>query len=383
MFRPPDLSSHPRRTIHDLPDELWILIGAKFTHLRRNRDLANLSLVSKKWRAIAQEWLLKRPRFNLTHIDKYLWELGHHEHLHPQIHSLEIWSSSENRIPCDANGAPTREYKLTPAPQWNPEFFTECKDIIRYWAKDKKYRVCWFTALHQDCVPALFCVLVCILPNLEELKLGNAWLRDFPVFGNMLSPNVNAARTLAAPYGFDYMNCALDLLLPRLVVLEVPADMSSVHDSMYATTLFNFHKFNSLKEVGITMMALWLRPSARRITPPDPREIFPPSLEVLKISEATWATLAFLQNLCLAKIGGHYPALRRVEVYYMDPLIQTEMKYATFVPEDETWWIARRSCVATQPLRCICTFQQIDYGHGRSKAPLGGCERNAMSSTWR
>jgi hypothetical protein len=176
-------------------------------------------------------------------------------------------------------------------------------------------------------------VLVCILPNLEELKLGNAWLKDFPMFGNMLSPHVNAARTLAAPHGLDYMSCALDLLLPRLVVLEVPADMSSVRISMHATTVFNFHKFNNLKEVGITMQALWLRPSGRRITPPDAREIFPPSLEVLKISEATWATPAFLQNLCLARNGGHYPALRRVEVYYMDPLNQVEMKYAAFVPQ--------------------------------------------------
>jgi hypothetical protein len=219
------------------------------------------------------------------------------------------------------------------APQWDPAFFIECKNVIRYWARNRNYCVSWFTALHQDCVPALFCVLICLLPNLEELKLGNAWLRDFPIFGNMLSPNVNATRTLGASYGFKYMSYALDLLLQRLVVLEVPADMSTVRVSMHATTLFNFHKFNTLKEVGITMHALWLKSSARRNTPPDPREIFPSSLEVLKISEATWATLAFLQNLCLAKIGGHYAALRRVEVYYSDPLDQVEIRYAAFVPQ--------------------------------------------------
>jgi hypothetical protein len=72
MFRPPDPDPYPRTTIFDLPHELLLHIGAQFTHLKRNRDLASLSLVCKKWRIIAQEWLLKEPRFNLTYIDKYL-----------------------------------------------------------------------------------------------------------------------------------------------------------------------------------------------------------------------------------------------------------------------------------------------------------------------
>lgn len=64
-------------TIYDVPDEIWLQIGAQFTDLERNRDLSNLSLVWKKWQAVAQEWMLKVPRFSLTNIDRYLGEIAH------------------------------------------------------------------------------------------------------------------------------------------------------------------------------------------------------------------------------------------------------------------------------------------------------------------
>jgi hypothetical protein len=79
MFRRSFNSSpdRERTTINDLPDELLLNIGAHFTNLNRNRDLRNLALTSKKWKPIAQEWLLIEPRFNLTFIDGYMWEMGH------------------------------------------------------------------------------------------------------------------------------------------------------------------------------------------------------------------------------------------------------------------------------------------------------------------
>jgi hypothetical protein len=105
MFRP--LES--RKTVHDLPKELLLNIAAQFTHWSRNSDLANLALVSRRWRPIAQEWLAKVPCFQLTHIDKYLWEIGHNDYLFPQIRTLEIHSRSERRTQEETNGMPKRE----------------------------------------------------------------------------------------------------------------------------------------------------------------------------------------------------------------------------------------------------------------------------------
>jgi hypothetical protein len=319
MFRPPDPDPYPRTTIFDLPHELLLHIGAQFTHLKRNRDLASLSLVCKKWRIIAQEWLLKEPRFNLTYIDKYLWELGHHEHLHAQIRSLEIWSYSEDRILYDDRGRMTREYKRLAARICDPQFLEKCKEIISYWAMGHNVAPHWKQALYFDCIPALFGVLICILPNLKELKLGNAWLMDFPIFSNMLSPDANTTYMQPTEWKHTFTNSAMSLLLTRLEVLDLPADMSCML-FVHINTVFDFRRFENLKEIGISMRPLWWWPGLRGNRFLDPRELFPPSLEVLKVSEATWATSVFLQNLSLAKTGGHFPALRRMEVYHMKPL---------------------------------------------------------------
>ncbi|KAH7409851.1 hypothetical protein DE146DRAFT_710315 [Phaeosphaeria sp. MPI-PUGE-AT-0046c] len=235
MYKRPTISRKVRTCINDLPEELTLYTCAYFTHIGRNSDLVRLALVSRKWRKLAQEWLIKVPRFNLTHIDKYLWELSHHEHLHPQIQSLEIWSKSENRLPRDGEGRVIREYRPTSAPiTWNILF-----------------------ALWEDCIPALFGVLICVLPNLKPLRLGDTWLIDFPIFCSMLAGE-------ASSYMF---------------------------------------------------------PIRRPVT--DPREIFPATLEVLRISEATAETPPFLQQACVAKTGGHFPRLQRLELYFIESLDET------------------------------------------------------------
>ena len=61
-----------RATIQELPEEILFNIGAQFISLSRNRNLANLALASRKWRMVAQEWLLKEPLFNITYIYKYI-----------------------------------------------------------------------------------------------------------------------------------------------------------------------------------------------------------------------------------------------------------------------------------------------------------------------
>jgi hypothetical protein len=310
MVRPPT-------TIHDLPDELLLNIAAQFTSLDRNRDLSQLSLVSHRWSGIAQEFLIKKPRFNLAFLIHYIWQLERRQHLLPQVRSLEIWSSSKERIQYDERGLSKKEYVPIKAPEWlqnSWEFRTQTRKILEYFrSSSPNYHQQWLDALDEDVLPGLFGLLLVILPNLTELKLGNAWLVDFPIFAEMPSADI---RNLGwEPYGWrkPYLGWPLQPLRPCLKVLEVPADMSIIQFNSLASTVFSFGDFESLAELGITQRAIlngW-RGS------PDPREILPPSLRVLRISEATSRLIGFLKVLCLGHKGGHFPRLRRVEVYYM------------------------------------------------------------------
>jgi hypothetical protein len=252
MFRPSDPVYVPfplyRKPtgIDDLPDELLLNIGDQFTGFSRNRDLANLALVSRKWQAIAQEWLLKKPSFNITYIDQYIWELSHRSELLGQVKGLEIWSTSEGRIQLDEEGKPKRLYTKIPAPDgWDLDFRKRCKKVIKKFAPGTFEQYMWKGALRKDVVPALFGVLICMLPNLKELNLGNGWLMDFPIFSTMLSQVVGV---IHSPLGWqhEFLACALGHITPRLEVLEVSADMSSLY--LYrAATVFDFRTFRQLK----------------------------------------------------------------------------------------------------------------------------------------
>ncbi|KAF1848730.1 uncharacterized protein K460DRAFT_275792 [Cucurbitaria berberidis CBS 394.84] len=313
MFRPPT-------TIESLPDELLLNICAQFTDLNRNRDLASLALISQRWRPIAQEWLLKEPQFNLTYIDQYIWGLGHHPHLQGQVRSLEIWSKSEDRIQRDEYGRSIKVYKAIKAPKRlrrREGLMERCAAVVAHFAQGKEQEDQWLDALRDDVVPALFGVLLCILPNLEELKLGSAWLMDFPLFSIIRSREAIARFTLPIDWKHDFLTGALTAVLPRLRYLEVPTDMTSIYFPSRITSLFDFRAFTGLKELGITMKALSGFGIAMR-APPDPKDIFPATLEVLRISEASDATANVLNELCLAKKASHFPSLRRVEVYHLD-----------------------------------------------------------------
>ncbi|KAH5301855.1 hypothetical protein HBI67_029710 [Parastagonospora nodorum] len=330
MIRPTDLF----RSIYDLPTELLFQIGAHFTHNDRNQDLLQLSLVSKRWRNIAQEWLIKAPRFKLTHVDKYISQLMRHERLQPQVTSLEICSLSEHRIPRNQYGLAIRLYHPTRAPVGaDPDFIARCESIINT-AYCQQIRIGstdalqWKVAMRQDCLPALLTVLVSMLPNLRELKLGNTWLMDFPIFSTMLSPDVVASSMIPSPWLHPWLEGIKDTLRPKLAVLNVPADMSCLHFSRQANTVFEFRRFTALRELAITSRALCPvlfvlivdncgLSGPHQFAPPDPRELFPPSLQVLRVSEADPQTHRFVEHLCKAKMGGHLPALRRIEVYHM------------------------------------------------------------------
>ncbi|CAN9474567.1 unnamed protein product [Alternaria alternata] len=280
-------SDRERTTINDLPDELLLNIGAHFTNLNRNRDLRNLALTSKKWKPIAQEWLLIEPRFNLTFIDGYMWEMGHRSHLLSRVKKLEIWSCSEGRT------SKTRHvnrigvyvyltdviYNPTPAPDritQQAEFMEICKTMIQQYAANKRHAKDWINCIKTDVVPALFGILLCILPNL---------------------------------------------------LLEVPSDMAALVWEHNVITLFDFRRFETLKEVTLTMRAIEGHTIARQGTPnANPREIFPRTLETLRISEATHITANFLNDLCLAKKAFCFPNLKRVEAYHIEYLENTRAR---------------------------------------------------------
>jgi hypothetical protein len=87
-----------------------------------------------------------------------------------------------------------------------------------------------------------------------------------------------------------------------------------------AATVFDFRPSQQVKELGITMKALWHSAGMRHHHKlPEPREVFSPTLEVLRISEASPYTPIFLKHFCAAKKGGRLPSLRHVEVYYLAP----------------------------------------------------------------
>jgi hypothetical protein len=145
---------------------------------------------------------------------------------------------------------------------------------------------------------------------------------DFSIFWSLRSPYVASSSTFVpSAWKNQFLEEALAGLLPKLEILEVPADMSRLYFHR-TPTILDFRRFASLKEVGITMKALWWHPSLTRNPRPDPREVFPPTLELLRISEAGLSkhVMALVQNMRLAKSGGHFPALRRIEVYFMEAL---------------------------------------------------------------
>jgi hypothetical protein len=319
MFQPPRIPT----TIQDLPAEIWLNVSAHITHSSRNSDLTSLSLVSRRWRPIAQEWLLKNPRFNITYIHNYMLELAHHAHLLPQVRTLEIWSTSAGRVKRYPNGHTVKQYNSVlppPSLKSRTDFLEICTNVINHVDLDGDSKCRWKCALHTDVVPALLGVLLCALPNLTALKFGEGWLMDFPIFTRIFSTDLQNGIYLPHKWNHEFLQGAITTITEKLEVLEVPADMTSIYIESQVSTAFDYRRFGKLKDLGCSMRSLL---GGMLSVQADLKKIFPPSLEVLRISEATFITANFLDELCLAKTNGHFPALRRVEVYHLDILEST------------------------------------------------------------
>jgi hypothetical protein len=192
----------------------------------------------------------------------------------------------------------------------------QSKRIIEYFANHRRHEKEWMTALAKDVVPSLFGALICVLPNLKELRLGDAWLLDFPLFANTLSPAAKVHVMLPTEWRHHFLAGALASTLGNLKVLEIPADMTAMHFHPHINACFDFRRFQQLEEVSLTMRAL--QGSRYRGPPANPTEIFPETLEVLRISEASCYTVNFLNQLCLARKQDRLPQLRRVEIYHIE-----------------------------------------------------------------
>jgi hypothetical protein len=160
-------------------------------------------------------------------------------------------------------------------------------------------------------------VLICILPNLRELKCGNVKLADFALFGLLRRYGVSVRPE--ARESHRYLLAPLKKTFEQLEVLELPANITGLSFASIGSTLFDFRQFGKLKELGISHRPLCWFPQTGKPSI-DPQYILPSTLEVLKISEAAYDVAHFVSRLCQAKQRNHFPALRRVEVYFMNSL---------------------------------------------------------------
>ncbi|KAF2113992.1 hypothetical protein BDV96DRAFT_647481 [Lophiotrema nucula] len=323
-------------TLLDLPDELLLLVGDQFDGRTHNNDLSSLSLANQRLRHIAQEKLLCDPCFNLTNIHAYLWELCKNPGLLPRIRQLEIRSSRDGRADDDyyaSRGALPRilrphyqrndpqnydAIECPPAlPQW-PGFLDSCSQVIISTCGAPYSDIHpWLQDLRTDIMPALFGILLAILPNLKEMYFANGWLMDFTIFSSLRT--LRHRPLLPRGWAHNYLEHAINKIADKIEVLEFPTDVDGVH-WILSQTPFDFRKFKNLRRLSIPMQLL--TEFRRHETPPNPSSFIPETVELLRISEASYPAINFVNEVCLAKKHGRFPYLQRVELYYYSTIKQ-------------------------------------------------------------
>lgn len=323
-----------QRLLPDLPTELLLHICDFIQGPNRNTNLASLALVSRRLRPVAQEQLLCRPSFKLTHIHTFLRELGHHHTLIPKIKRLEIFSSTTGRIqelpppPEDDSdeaqdayfeSLPDFEYPALPCPRevfMEPGFRARCTDVINYFLNDEQEDIKkdWLAALNSDIVPALLGVLLVLLPNLKELHIATSWLMDWPIFSSLRASELRDWE----PWGWEHtwMDPIMEHVQGRLEVLEFPADLTELRFPWDTKSMFDLRIFNNLRRLSLTMPMLLLNPTTRVPDLLGPADILPASLELLQVGECNCFAGNMLNDICLAKKRHELPRLARVEFYH-------------------------------------------------------------------
>ncbi|KAF2677480.1 hypothetical protein K458DRAFT_243937, partial [Lentithecium fluviatile CBS 122367] len=281
--------------IFSLPDELLLEITDQFHGRYRNTDLASFALTCRRMHVVAKEKLLCDPCFNLSRLHHYLWELAHHPHFIPKIRRLELWSSSEGRLPAEVSQTSiinlqsfvrSYRYPSTPCPPelLGGEFMDQCLTIFIFFAKKTNHKTEWADKVQEDVVPTLLAVLLLALPNLKELKCAAAWLMDFPFFRQLFTHDV--LRVLPEDWHHRYLFCVARALQGKLEILEFPTDLAHMAFLVRSRMPFDFRPFAHLKQLSLSMSTLKYTQHAL-VAPIGPEYVFPPTLELLRISEAT------------------------------------------------------------------------------------------------
>jgi hypothetical protein len=134
---------------------------------------------------------------------------------------------------------------------------------------------------------------------------------DWPIFSSLTPVGVR----IIEPGGWKHkwLSPVLRKLQPELQVLEFPANMAAFVTNHGAVALFDFRGFKNLKYLSVSSSA-WC--SFPRRPPPNPVQLLPKGLEMLRMSECTSPTINLINEICLAKKQGNFPSLVRIELYF-------------------------------------------------------------------
>lgn len=309
----------------DLPNKLLHEVARQVRGRYRNSTLVSLSLVCKKFQPIAQEAMLQRPCLQIANIHLFMLELGRHHWVIPRIQSLEFWSTDKGRRPRDGNDRVLIPYPLYEDVICSPELralFNEqvCYGLMKRFSKGESHVQIWMKALKLDVVQAALGLLIVSLPNLKEFRCAALWLMDFPILSTVMSPEVDGIRPLGWESKHAFFTGVMEKLAPNLEVLEVPANLSCMRALGRPSSLFGFSSFTKLRQLSVSMDALYYHKRRLSLPSPWPVPLLPPNLRILRISESFLGTTIFVEDVCkVKKQGMSLQFLERVEVIYKYP----------------------------------------------------------------
>lgn len=133
-------------------------------------------------------------------------------------------------------------------------------------------------------------------------------------------PEVDGIRPLGWESKHAFFTGVMEKLAPNLEVLEVPANLSCMRALGRPSSLFDFSSFTKLRQLSVSMDALYYHKRRLSLPSPWPVSLLPPNLRILRISESFLGTTIFVEDVCkVKKQGMSLQFLERVEVIYKYP----------------------------------------------------------------
>ncbi|KAF2438398.1 hypothetical protein P171DRAFT_160178, partial [Karstenula rhodostoma CBS 690.94] len=167
-----------------------------------------------------------------------------------------------------------------------------CAETAKQFLKHNVHAQDWILALKHNVVPALLGLLLVSLPNLKALRCSALWIMDFPLLTSLISAKVTS----------------------------VPINHSHILFTGRPSALFNFSSFEKLKNLSMSMEAIYYWDSRPRLPYPWPMPLLPPNIQTLQISEGTESTASFIEDLCkVKKEGTSFQSLCLIDVFFSLP----------------------------------------------------------------